>query len=333
MLTPIARRHWHAALRAIGGAALALSIGLSASPASAQVESTLAEALFREGKALMDQKNFAQACPKLAESYRLDPKTGALLNLAVCEQSAGMYASAWAHFISVANLARRDGQADREAFATEQVQLLEKVLTRVVVTAFPEGVTVTLDGKPVERAAIGLAVPLDPGPHQLTASAPGKQGWSTVVQVPATKANLSVSIPMLVDAPQAAPVPGPWVAPPAHTPAPQPAGGWSTLTIAGFAVGAAAAIGGGVTGGLSLAKTSDIKSTCQDTRCPSSQSGAIDDATLLANISNVSFAVAAVGIGVGVVGLWLGPEKPNDEQRAAAELVVGPGAVGLRGQF
>jgi hypothetical protein len=48
-----------------------------------------AEALFREGRALMDMGDFVAACPKLAESHAQDPATGTLLALAVCQEGAG----------------------------------------------------------------------------------------------------------------------------------------------------------------------------------------------------------------------------------------------------
>ena len=52
---------------------------------------TLAAALFREGKALMDKNDFTPACAKLEESERLDPGGGTLLNLALCHEKQGRW--------------------------------------------------------------------------------------------------------------------------------------------------------------------------------------------------------------------------------------------------
>ena len=57
-----------------------------ASVARAQADVATAEALFREGKRLMEQKSFAAACPKLKESFAQDEATGTLLALALCHQ-------------------------------------------------------------------------------------------------------------------------------------------------------------------------------------------------------------------------------------------------------
>src|SRR5450432_3403221 len=77
---------------------LALPIGLAtmAAPSFARADdSAAAQALFDQGKKAMAALNYAEACPKLEESYRLQEALGTLLNLADCYQRQGKLASAW----------------------------------------------------------------------------------------------------------------------------------------------------------------------------------------------------------------------------------------------
>ena len=70
-----------------------------------------AEALFQEGVALLEEGNANAACPKLAESHRLDAATGTLMALSLCNEAVGKLASAWAGFTEVEGRARREGRA------------------------------------------------------------------------------------------------------------------------------------------------------------------------------------------------------------------------------
>lgn len=99
-----------------GALVLALPFGAHA----AEADSASAEALFREGKRLMDAGRYPEACPKLAESYRLDPATGALLATALCYERAGRLASAWAAYTEAAARAKQEGSVDREEIARDK---------------------------------------------------------------------------------------------------------------------------------------------------------------------------------------------------------------------
>ena len=88
-----------------------LGVGaLCSTPAQASETAAAAEHLFREGQRLMQEEDYAAACPKLADSHKLDPGVGTLLNLALCYRKAGKTASAWSTYQEAAALARKEGQ-------------------------------------------------------------------------------------------------------------------------------------------------------------------------------------------------------------------------------
>ena len=74
-------------------------VALAPTVARAQVvDAAAADALFQKGREAADKGDFATAAAKFAESQRLDPAPGTLLNLADCEEHLGQTASAWEHY-------------------------------------------------------------------------------------------------------------------------------------------------------------------------------------------------------------------------------------------
>jgi hypothetical protein len=329
--------------------ALALTLTLGPSVGAAQpaaAPAMVAEALFQQARDLLKQERYAEACPKLAESQRLDPKLGTLLNLAVCNEKLGKIATAWAAYTSAAAIARRDGQKEREDFAREQVTLLEKRLARVTLQLRAPQADLRLrwDEQPMSGAALDTPFPVDPGRHLLSASAPGKKDWSITVEIPAERAQV---FPVTIPALEAAPEPPKPLTPPSvpaalvpatplptAPPEPAPASNLRLVSYAAFGVGGAGLLIGVIAGGITFSQASAIKDKCSNNQCDSKQQGPLDAATSTANVANVGFTFAALGIGTGAVTYLLSRPKPAASKPAASlQPLVGPGTIGLRGTF
>ena len=127
---------------------------------------------------------------------RLDPGIGTQFNLADCNEHIGKLASAWAGFLEVAAASKTANQADREKVARKRAAALEPRLPKLAVdvTGAPTGLEVKRDGIVIGSAAWGTSVPVDPGTHKVSATAPGKQTWETTVTTSEGK-TARVSVP------------------------------------------------------------------------------------------------------------------------------------------
>jgi hypothetical protein len=325
---------FHRAAAAACAGALGL---LLASPGAAQsTDRALAEQLFREGQALVEAKRYAEACPKFAESQRLDPGTGTLLNLAACHEQQGKLASAWTEYSTVVTLAQRDNRPDRVAYAEERLKEIEPKLSRLTLELSSggdvSGLVIKLDGAVVGRPALGVAVPVDPGTHNVEAAAPGKRPWRTTVDVPAGPSTKSVVIPALVDAPDA-PAAAAGAAP--ATVADDAGDAGETQRIVAYTLGGAGVIGLGIgtAFGLSaISQNSESKDAgCEENVCTPAAAEIRKDAQAAGNASTVAFIAGGALLAAGVVVYLTAPS--STEKPSAARLVFGPGSVALRGSF
>lgn len=205
--------------------ALALSSALLVAPcvlAQSETRAAVAEGLYRQARDLMAAGKYDEACPKFAESQRLDPATGTLLNLAACHEKQGKLATAWIEYSDAQFAARRDGREDRVDYARERAAELEPKLSRLTLQldagADHAGLEIELDGAALGRAVVGAPMPVDPGSHTLRASAPGKKPWSLTLEIGAVSDAKTLSIPPLEDAPAVAVAPVPATTTPASAP-------------------------------------------------------------------------------------------------------------------
>ncbi|HEU4408300.1 MAG TPA: hypothetical protein VFS43_23760 [Polyangiaceae bacterium] len=292
-------------------------------PAAAQQggsanERIAAEALFREALQLMGEGNYAEACPKLAESQRLDPGLGTLINLALCHEAEGKTASAWLEFNEVASLARQAKRADRERVARTHVRALEPKLAKLSVRVSAEaravsGLEVRRDGLTLKEGVWGSPIPVDPGRHEVSASAPGYETWLTTVEIPPEPGQHDVTVPELAkkkeEAPAAEPA-APRAAPAPPAPLPAKPSALSQRAV-GFAVGGAglaALLVGGYFGYRAVDKAGEVDERCPNERCV--DAGAVelnDEAKFAANVANVAIGVGVVGLGVGALLVLTAP--------------------------
>lgn len=159
---------------------LPLAIAISAlGPRIAKAETAAraaaAEALFRQARDEMRRGDYESACPKLAESERLDPSSGTLLNLIVCEERLGRLAAAWVYASElVGRLAPYD---DRKPIAERKLAALTQRVPRLTVrlsSRAPPDTKVVLDGVELGPSSLGLPVPVDPGAHSLVVTSKGR---------------------------------------------------------------------------------------------------------------------------------------------------------------
>jgi hypothetical protein len=297
---------WRRRAAALTGAALLLVAGsASADPPSPQ-DRTLAESLFRDAKKLVAAGKYKEACPMLAESQRLDPAGGTLLNLASCHASAGMTATAWGEFSEALAEAKRVGRADRVKAAEAQIAALEPKLARMTVAVNSDGTSladVELDARPLPSVSWGRPFPVDPGRHVLKEHATGRLPYETTVEVgvgeqkavtlPPLAPEVVAAAPALAEPPPAASV--------VVDPSSAPPSSHSARLPAGIAAGAVGVVGIGIGSYLALhaiALHSDSDAGCTP-GCTQAAVSQNNDARTSANIANVGFGVGVAGLAVG----------------------------------
>jgi hypothetical protein len=198
------------------------------SEAAAQAQTTdaqLAQSLFERGRMLLASEQYAEACQVLAESQRLDPGGGTLLNLAVCHEKLGQTATAWTEFNAALSGALRDGRKDREDLARQHIAEIEPKLSHVTVVVPPAAsgdLRVMIDGVLLGPAAWGVPAAMDPGMHRVVAVAYGREVLDQVVVVRPERDDETVRVP----------VPPPLVIPPRPTPVCAEGRTWNGTTCA-----------------------------------------------------------------------------------------------------
>lgn len=275
---------------------------------------TAARTLFQDGRELLKSGHATDACPKLEESQRLDPGIGTLFNLAECYAQVGRTASAWSAYLDVAEAAKRASQHDREALARTKAEAIEPKLARIAITsaALAPDERISFDGREISVGSLGVAFPIDPGSHDIAASAPGRDAWRDRVSV-APEERVSLVVPALEipasepERPKASLVasPAPLASASVHS------SGWQSTAAIILGGAAIAGVGAGTFFGLhAKSEWSAAEPACPSSGCSGAGYDAWSSARSSATASSVSFGVAGVLAAAAIVLYVTRPAEP-----------------------
>lgn len=241
----------------------------------------------------------AAACALFEESQRLEPAPGTLLNLANCEEALGKVASAWAHVLGA--LDKLPTTDERFEVATTLARRLEPRLPKLVLRLAPSAPATTQvrrDDVAIGAGALGVSVAVDPGPHAIVASAPGRSARTYSIQL-AEGQHIELSVE---PGPPAAMRSIELAAPPSRPPNRAP--GWLLLGGAGVLAATSA-----VFGVLAIEQNAIMSDHCDALRrCDSDGLAAARSGHSYDVVSTSALIAAGFAAAVGIVWLVSHPE-------------------------
>ena len=164
----------------------ALSVGLCARPAVAQDKKELskARAQFQRAIELEQAGNYSTALEQFRDVGQVRMTPQVRFHIASCEEKLGRLVTALGGY----QLAFADADGVGEDFKAEvdaAVTRLEASIPKLVIQrgSGAEAAEIQLDGVALGASSVGVPVPLDPGPHSVSAKAPGALPFSQTVTI------------------------------------------------------------------------------------------------------------------------------------------------------
>jgi len=251
-------------------------------------------------------------------------------------------ASANADYLAAADLAAKEGQAERQKAAGERAEALSKRVSTLTILVPPQlsrqaGLRVLRDGIEVDRTAYDVRIPLNGGTHAIEVMAPGHERWAGVVTLQTESDHKTLQLPDL-EAEQSTFIEtsGPRRRVPSYPPAPVESASVRRMRQASLGLGLASAVGAGlgVTFGLAAKSRNDASNRdghCDANGCDAYGADRRESPLDAARIATWSF-VAAGALGATALVFYFKAENAASTQLATS-LVDGSPHVSLRGSF
>ena len=281
-----------------------------------------AEALFRRGRDAMAAGRYEDASRSFAESQRLDPAAGTLMNLATCEEKLGRLASAWQHWKEATDALGPDD--DRAPLARSRVEALERKVPRLAVvlaSGRERGARVTRDDIELGAATQGVPLPVDVGAHTVTVRMPGHRTERVTVRVVEGESKQIEVHPGPEEPAAAAENPGTGTWPRTL--------GWVLAGTGVAGVGTAA-----VTGIMLLDYKQTVDADCPNKSCATQEGfDAAATARTLTTVNTAAWIAGGVGLGLGAYLLISTAPKDKGTTAFAPSVSRDGFSVWCRGSF
>jgi hypothetical protein len=302
-------------------AALLLLLVLSLQGTEARADDRpTARALGEAGLRLYEEGKYQDAFRRFEMAEALLHAPTLVLFMARCKHALGELVAARALYQSVVD--EKLDQGAEAAFVKAQdeakkalAELEQSIPSVQVELEGPADASVAVDGTTIERDALSQPIPLDPGRHEIVATAPGVEPARATVDLQAGGGVRRVSL----------------VLGSSEAGADEPAEGkGGSLVPAGvcFGIGGAALAVGIATGIVALQKFDELEARCVDNSCAPEDEPLKDEVDMYGIISTVGIVV---GSALVVAGIVLAVVQPGGS--ASAELRLGPGSLYWVGRF
>jgi hypothetical protein len=314
-----------------------LSLLALASPAFADSAADLrrARAQFQRGIELEQASNWSEAIQQFREvgSVRMTPQVR--FHIAYCEENLGRLVTALGGY----ELALAEAEQVGSDFKGEVETAIKRLQERIPKLFIERGTgadaaAVELDGVALGGNSVGVEIPLDPGPHNVSANAPGYKPFTATVELKEREVTrLTIELE-----PQPVPPPGSGsnqviVVTRTETPkrlVPYVVGG----------VGVAALVAGGVLFALHESAAGELERNCPNPKaCPESNRDTYDRMLVYGWAAPVTAGVGVAAIGVAVSLIVFEKKKAPESSTRAARFELAPTAPGslagvsMRAQF
>ena len=307
-----------------------------------------ARSLASQGKEALDQADYERARDLFHRAYTLVPAPTIALYEGRALAKLQRLVEAEEALMRAARTSL-DGESPepfRKAVHDAEEDLVALQARMPKVTILPKGpgagdpqLSVTLDGRPLASALVGVELPIDPGEHTLSAVAPGGppvQITFSVAEKQRPKVELVVPAGHHAAAPRPATVAPPPAAPAAQEVKSEPVAWQKRAGLIVGGVGVAGLLTGVITGLMAGSRYSKAERECPDRRCVEGGAGwdTVQSFRTLRTVSTVGYIIGGVGLAAGTTLYLIAPSpRSNGTQTGRLKLWVSASSAGLAGAF